>query len=112
MLDIAQNDINSVNGLAGDDVQKVAKDPQGSSGSNWSDTAQSWVNTLTNSFVTVNASLNHQGNSSSNSGDNININTTPGRTSNSSQSDIMDYLPWILGGLGAILLVAVVTKKK
>lgn len=115
MLDIANKITNSYNGLSGDG-DKVPKDP-GTDGGNVSGNGNGWqiaqdmINTTANAFATVNDSLNNN-NNSSNSGYNYMPTYIPANYNTSKKSDFMDYLPWILGGLGVITLVLVVTKKK
>lgn len=116
MLEIANNEINAFNGLSGDDDGKVAKDPNttgGTSGdgsSNWVDDTVNLLNAGSNAFVSINDSLNHQGNSSQQQV-NYNIGTRGASGNKKSDFDIMDYLPWMLGGLGAILLIGMIIKK-
>lgn len=117
MLEIANNEINCFNGLAGDDVEKVAKDQNanasGTSG-NWVDSTVNLLNSGANAFATVYDSLNHQGNSSQQQVNyNIGTRNASGNGSGNKKSDvdIMDILPWALGGLGVILLITMVSKK-
>lgn len=102
MLDIARNEISSFNGLGGD-------------GSGLT-TVMNTLDQATDMFVKVNDSINKgkEGNNSS-SDQSLNINTRNVGDDNkkkSSDSDIMDYLPWIAGGLGLILLITVMSNNK
>lgn len=102
MLDIAKNEISSFNGLGAD-------------GQGWQ-TAQDMINTTANAAANVINAINSGNNNNSSSDQQQYISTRPAGNNNSNsnnkQSDIMDYLPWIAGGLGLILLITVMSNNK
>lgn len=103
MLDIAKNEISTFNGLGAD-------------GQGWQ-TAQDMINTTANAAANVINAINSGNNNNSSSDQQQNIPTRPAGNNNSNnnnnkQSDIMDYLPWIAGGLGLILLITVMSNNK
>ena len=117
MLEITNNEINAFHGLSGDDDGKVARDPNATGGTSgdgngWT-TAQNIIDSTGN---LLNAGANfanslHSNNTGSNYNGGYNYNNYNPGTTNVKQSNTMDYLPWILGGLGAILLIGLIIKK-
>ena len=112
MLQIAENEINSFNGLAGDGERDIAAAQTGGTSNNGWQTAQNMIDstsTLINAGANFVDSLNN--NSSSSNGTNYtpynyNWGVTPAPQKQT------DYVPWILGGLGVVLLFGVVMFNK
>lgn len=129
MLEIAANEINSFNGLSGDgDKANVNPNAQYQPGSGTSDSGTSgngngWqtaqnvadlVNQGADIFVKVNDSLNNNSSNNNNNGgyyaSGINTRNVSGNSNNNNKET--DYLPWILGGLGVIMLFGIMTMSK
>lgn len=102
MLEIVSNEINAVNGLG---------DGDGSgNGIDWTDVIKTSIEVGGDVAETAIKEKNSGGSSSSSSGSdyNIRLNTTgAGGTSNKKSTN--DYLPWIIGGFGVLLIFGMMT---
>lgn len=102
MLEIVSNEINAVNGLG---------DGDGSGdGINWTEVLKTTIEVGGDVAETAIKEKNSGGSSSSGSGNDyrIRLNTT-GAGGTSSKKSTNDYLPWIIGGLGVLLIFGMMT---
>lgn len=126
MYDIANSEINSFNGLGGDDVPASVLTPQsetptattGGSGMDWT----SIVNTglqVGGQVAQTAINANHQGSSGSTTtggnyaGGNPSTYSPSTRTyGTTSESKTTDYLPWIIGGVAVLGLFMIMMNNK
>lgn len=103
MLEIVSNEINAVNGLG---------DGDGSgNGINWTDVIKTTLEVGGDVAETAIKEKNSGGSSSSGSSSDysINLNTRDAGSNSKKNNNINNYLPWIIGGLGVLLLFGMMT---
>lgn len=100
MYQIAANEIDAVNGLAGENTAE-----------NWQ-IVQDMITTSANAFATVNDSLNNnssnqqQGSSTIVGGNPSTYSPNVRPLTTTSKKEETNYLPWIIGGVGVVLLLS------
>lgn len=106
MYEIAQTEIQAVNGIGDTPAEPAAK-----SGVNWTDVIKTGLQVGGEVAETAIEANNPKPNSSGNSSDNsagYNPSTySPGTINVTSKKTDTDYMPWIIGGVAAVALIAV-----